>query len=150
DIEDVIGELRQGKLPSPGMTEMKATPPVTPETPKRKFDFAGPTPKSPPQPAPRTESKKDVLPSKSSPISATLPNGFRDAFIQRAEDRSATTAVYLKKADRIDRTADRVEIVMPTSTYLSGIDTKEHRAVIDAVASELVGQPVSVSLILKG
>ena len=39
---------------------------------------------------------------------------------------------------------------MPNSAYHSALDTKEHRTVIDAVAAELVGKPVSVSLIIKG
>jgi len=38
---------------------------------------------------------------------------------------------------------------MPNGTPLSMLQSKEHRAVLDSIASEVVGKPVSVSLIMK-
>jgi len=122
DIEEVISELRQGKPPVPS----QPAPPQRMETPQAK-------PAPPPPQAP-----------------SAPPASFKDSFIRRAEERSATTAVYLQKAAAIERTDNGVQIVMPNSTYLAGIDTKEHRAVIEAVATELIGKAVSVSLIIKG
>jgi hypothetical protein len=74
---------------------------------------------------------------------------FADIFLRRIEDKSATTAVYLQKAERITRDENRIEIVMPNGTALAMLQSKEHRVVLDAVASELVGKPVSVSLIMR-
>jgi DNA polymerase-3 subunit gamma/tau len=149
DIEEVIGELRQGKVqttPAP-----RATPPSkggelgslpssssssstsAPTAPKPTARFS-PTPAQAPSPA--------TIPS-------SAPMGFKESFIRRVEDRSATTAVYLQKAERIDQSGERIEIVMPSSAYLAGLDTKEHRAVLDAIAADLLGKAVSVSLILK-
>ena len=38
---------------------------------------------------------------------------------------------------------------MPNGTALAMLQSKEHTAVLDTIASELVGKPVSVSLIMK-
>src|SRR5262245_11331340 len=133
DIEEVISELREGKPPAGSMTAVpvKSTAGLNPPPP------APPRPAVPPKP-----------PAPTTTTSAPPPAGFREKFIRRVEDRSATTAVYVQKADRIEQRGDSVEIVMP-SAYLSALETKEHRAVLDAVAGDLTGKPVSVSLIMK-
>src|ERR1700733_1894114 len=73
---------------------------------------------------------------------------FAEIFTKRVEDKSATTAVYLQKADRIERKDDAVQIVI-AGTSLTMLQSKEHKSVMDAAASELVGKAVSVSLIMK-
>jgi DNA polymerase III subunit gamma/tau len=128
DIEEVISELRDAKPPAGSLTAVpikSSAPPPRPAIP--------PKPPASPAPAPR---------------SPALPEGFKEKFTRRVEERSATTAVYVQKAERIEQRGDSVEIVMPTA-YLPALETKEHRAVLDAVASDLTGRPVSVSLIMK-
>jgi len=86
------------------------------------------------------------------PPAHTDPSGtftFADIFIRRVEDKSAITAVYLQKADRIERTGDTVQVVIGNGTTLAMLQSKEHKTVLDTVAGELVGKPVSVSLIMK-
>ena len=129
DIEEVIGELRQGKTSSP--VELKPAA-ALPQKAKN----------SPP------ESGGVLSEAKRGGSPAPSPS-FKDSFARRVEEKSATTAVYLHKAERIEQTADRVEIIMPNSTFLAGLDTKEHRAVLEAAARDLFGKPVSVSLIIK-
>jgi hypothetical protein len=84
-------------------------------------------------------------PAASAPESMT----FADVFTRRSEDKSPTTAVYLQKADLIERNADTVRIIVSNATVLAMLQSKEHKSVLDAAATELVGKPVSVSLIMK-
>jgi DNA polymerase-3 subunit gamma/tau len=74
---------------------------------------------------------------------------FADIFTRRVEDRSGAAAVYLQKAERIERIENGVNIVISGSAALAMLQSKEHKTVLDAVASELVGKAVSVSLIMK-
>src|SRR5207247_6539855 len=74
---------------------------------------------------------------------------FADIVTRRVEDRSATTAVHLQKAERIERGENHVEVVIASGTPSTMLQSNEHKAVLDAVASELIGKPVSVSLIMK-
>jgi len=85
------------------------------------------------------------------PVAAEPPGTFTfaDIFIRRVEDRSATTAVHLQRAERIERGENHVEVVIANGTPLAMLQSKEHKAVLDAVASELIGKAVSVSLIMK-
>ena len=39
--------------------------------------------------------------------------------------------------------------MIANATHLAMLQAKEHKAVLDAVASDLIGKPVSVSLIMK-
>ncbi len=106
----------------------------------------GEPPRLPPQPsAPRPEVKTEMKPEPRAPESFT----FADIFIRRVEDKSATTAVHLQKADRIEKTESTVEILISQSTPLTLLQSKEHKAILDSVASELFGKAVSVSLIMK-
>ena len=62
----------------------------------------------------------------------------------------ATTAVYLQKADRIERTDNGVSVILSTNAAHDHARSRRSiKAVLDAVASELVGKAVSVSLIMK-
>jgi hypothetical protein len=69
--------------------------------------------------------------------------------MRRVEEQSATTAVYVQKAERVERSGDQVQLILTNPIQLSMLESKEHKAVLDAVASELVGKAVSVSLIMK-
>ena len=65
------------------------------------------------------------------------------------EEKSVTTAVHVQKAECVERSGDTVQITLVTPAQLSLLQSKEHKAVLDAVGGELVGKPVSVSLIMK-
>jgi len=124
DIEDVLREVKEGAGPLP-------------QSPARRLKPAPPEGASQPKPP----EKPDPAPAGS--------DSFADMFNRRVEDKSATTAVYLHKAERIEQTADGVQVVMSNGSPLAMLQSKEHQAVLDAAASELFGKAVSVSLIMK-
>ena len=70
-------------------------------------------------------------------------------FKRRVEDKSATTAVYVQNAERVERAGDVVQIVLTNAAHLSLLQSKEHKTVLDNAASELFGKGISVSLIMK-
>ena len=70
-------------------------------------------------------------------------------FTARVEEKSPTTFIYVQKAERIDQLPDRIEILMPNAAYQSSLDTPEHRAVLSAVAAEVAGKAMPVSVIIK-
>ena len=125
DIEEILREVKGGTAPVP------LPPPRV----------------SPPAQALPSEPQREQKPSSSSP--ATEPFTFADIFKRRIEDKSATTAVYLQSAERIERRDDVIQIVIPGGAPSAMLQSKEHKAVLDTVASELVGKAVSVSLIMK-
>jgi len=128
DIEEVLREVKQGGTPgwTPSSTPVGTAPRTRPAAPE-----------APPQP------KMDER--------AAVPDSFTFADIlhRRVEDKSATTAVHLQKAEQINRTENGIDILMPSGTALAMLQTKDHKTVLDAVATELVGKAVSVSLIMK-
>jgi DNA polymerase-3 subunit gamma/tau len=132
DIEEVLREVKSGGGAQPvlqGRPERQSAP----EAPRRE--------------ASRYEqSRPESIPPRPQ---APESNSFAEAFNRKVEDKSATTAVYLQKAERLERINDTVKIVLTTATALSLLQSNEHKSVLDAVASELVGKPVSVSLIMK-
>jgi DNA polymerase-3 subunit gamma/tau len=133
DIEEVLREVKDGgPSTSPAPARRTPEPRRAIEEPKRTIES-------------RPESKPEEKPSLPTPV----PSGFADDFGHRVEEKSATTAVYVQKAERIERKGDTVQIVLANPTQLSLLQSKEHQAVLDAVASELVGKAVSVSLIMK-
>ena len=139
DIEDVLRDVRNSSGTMPPSTSptaaappMAAKPPTAAPLPTRKA-----TPEPPPQP--KSEAKSV------NPESFT----FADIFNRRVEEKSATTAVYLQKAERISRNENEIEILITNGTALAMLRAKEHKAVLDGVASELVGKGVSVSFIMK-
>jgi DNA polymerase III subunit gamma/tau len=140
DIEEILSEVKAGgsSIPSPRPVRAPAPAPVPLPPPKR---TAAPAPTAP---APR-KPEENPAPAASTPESLT----FADILTRRAEDKSATTAVYLQKADLIERNGDNVRIVVSNSTVLAMLQSKEHKSVLDTAASDLVGKPVSVSLIMK-
>src|SRR5438128_4095788 len=120
DIEEVLRDMKGGAEPAP----QRPNPPRA----------AAPLPPSPKREEP-------------APAAGTFT--FADIFTRRVEDKSTTTAVYLQKAERIERTDNNIQVVMANGTYLAMLQAKEHKAVLDSVASDLIGKPVSVSLIMK-
>jgi len=70
-------------------------------------------------------------------------------FKRRVEEKSATTAVYVQNADRIERIGTVVQIFLTNPTHLSLLEAKDHKSALDSVAAELFGKGVSVSLIMK-
>src|SRR5207253_10067991 len=104
--------------------------------------------------APGEGSKRLDTPSPG-PSGHPLPEGegpvstFADNFKQRVEEKSATTAIYVQNAERVERTGDTIQIVLTNPAQLSMLQSREHKTVLDAVAAELVGKAVSVSLIMK-
>jgi DNA polymerase-3 subunit gamma/tau len=120
DIEEVIRELKGGAPQAPKAVSVREKPPQ--QNPLQRAEI-----KAPPHDS----------------------STFADVFTRKLEEKSATTAVYVQKAERVERTGNAVQIVLATATQLSLLQSKEHKAVLDAVAGELVGKPVSVSLIIK-
>jgi hypothetical protein len=48
----------------------------------------------------------------------------------------------LQKAEQIEQKSNGIEIVLPNATYLGALQAKEHRAVLDYVAADLVGKSI--------
>jgi DNA polymerase-3 subunit gamma/tau len=128
EIEEVLHEMKGSGSPAPASRGPQIAPQGMPAAPKR----------------------KEVTEQKT-PAHMEAPGAitFADIFLRRVEDKSATTAVYLQKAERITRSENRIDVVMANGTPLTMLQSKEHKAVLDAIAGELVGKPVSVSLIMK-
>jgi DNA polymerase-3 subunit gamma/tau len=142
DIEDVLREVKGGVSPAPA----NPLPPRPPSPPSPPISRPAPAPSRQPTPAPPppvVEKKNAVSESGSG------SSNFSDMFIQRVEDKSGITAVHLQKAERIERTGDVIRVVMLNPTALAMLQSKEHKSVLDSVASDLVGKAVSVSLIMK-
>jgi DNA polymerase-3 subunit gamma/tau len=131
DIEEVLREVKaDGTLGPPRSSrprpEALHVPAVQPEGKRA--------------PQPRQQEK--------APSSAPESSSFSDVFCRQVEHKSATTAVYLQKARRIERKGDVIEVVMPNGTPFTMLQSKEHMNVLDDAAGELVGKAVSVSLIM--
>jgi DNA polymerase-3 subunit gamma/tau len=136
DIEEILSELggagNAAQAPQSAARNPMSAPPR-------------PQPKSP-ESARVPELQRDVAPQTPD---VPEPGSFADTFGRKVEEKSATTAVYLQKAERIERKGDVIEIILAGSTVLAMLQSKEHKSVLDAVAGELVGKAVSVSLIMK-
>jgi len=151
DIEDVLREVKGGGSGEPQPRPPKPAPapgPIAP--PGRSAAPTAPRPAAPVRPpsSPPPSAASPATPetqADSSPESFT----FADIFARRVEDKSATTAVYMQKADQVERNGDAVRVVVANSTVLAMLQSKEHKNVLDAAASDLVGKAVSVSLIMK-
>jgi DNA polymerase-3 subunit gamma/tau len=126
DIEEVLREVKGGVMPPP-----KRAP--EPEPAEQQKPAEEPTPKI----------------SRESLAEGGQSFSFADIFNRRVEEKSATTAVYVQKAERVERAGDAVQIVLTSPTQLSLLQSKEHKTILDTAASELVGKAVSVSLIMK-
>jgi DNA polymerase-3 subunit gamma/tau len=156
EIEEVLREMKGMDSPAPAKRPAQPPPPGWGNRPKSHQEEStdsglagGPDPAKggTPSPPKRQQVSEDKPATAPEDVPGTIT--FADIFIRRVEDKSATTAVYLQKAERITRNEDRIEVVMPNGTALAMLQSKEHKAVLDAIAGELVGKPVSVSLIIK-
>jgi DNA polymerase-3 subunit gamma/tau len=134
EIEEVLRDIKAPGTPAPpprpALSQPRMAAPAAPAPPPKRQEISEPKP---------------PVVSEQTPGEIT----FADIFIRRIEDKSATTGVYLQRAERITRDENQIEVVMPSGTALAMLQSKEHKAVLDAVAGELVGKPVSVSLIMK-
>jgi hypothetical protein len=83
------------------------------------------------------------------PADNDRPSSLADVFARRVEEKSPIAAVYLQKAYRIEQTGAELRIILPDATGFALLDTAEHRSVLNAAASELVGKDASVSLIIE-
>jgi DNA polymerase III subunit gamma/tau len=136
EIEEVLREMKGGGSPLPANRVPQMPPPAgMPAPPKRQEVTEEKTP-----------APEEKMPA---PLQAPGAMTFADIFLRRVEDKSATTAVYLQKAERITQSENRVDVIMTNGTPLAMLQSKEHKAVLDTIAGELVGKPVSVSLIMK-
>jgi DNA polymerase III subunit gamma/tau len=150
DIEEVLQEMRSGggaAPPSPPARSVaappKSAPPNPPSNPRPSFLDSAPT--RPPSPPARPRQEERPAPEPPDPESQT----FADVFTRRVEDKAATTAVYVQKAEKIERNGDNVRIVIANPTQMAMLQSKEHKTVLDEAATDLIGKPVSVSLIMK-
>jgi len=142
DIEDVLREVKGG---SPTAAPVPAAPVRTPAAPR-----IPEPPKSPKVESPRFErASEPKTEKKPAPAASEEAYTFADIFNRRVEEKSPITAVYVQKADRVERIGDDVHIIVANATQFSQLQSKEHKSVLDAAAGELVGKPVSVSLIMK-
>jgi DNA polymerase-3 subunit gamma/tau len=137
DIEEVIRELKG--TPGSSGSSGNPSPVAVPSSPTRQQ--AKPVSAAPVQEPPKI------------PIAAPEPakpsSDFAGVFIQRVEDKSAATAIHLQRAERIERSEDGVVVTVANSTTMAMLESKDHKAVLDAVASEVVGKAISVSLIMN-
>jgi hypothetical protein len=122
DIEDVLREIQNPQ------SEIRIAKSPAPSS-------------SPLPPAPKRDEKKEPA--------GAQEFTFADIFTRRVEDRSGAAAVYLQKADRIERTDSGVSVFLSNNAAFAMLQSREHKGVLDAVATELVGKAVSVSLIMK-
>lgn len=133
DIEDVLRDVKAGVPAAAPASPPAVAAPTTP--PPRAPEPARPAAPPPPPPSAAPSSEE--------------PSGFAATFARRIEETSPITAVYVQNVERIERIGDEVRITTKNPTQMSMLETKDHKAALDAVAGELVGKPVSVSLIMK-
>jgi DNA polymerase III subunit gamma/tau len=139
DIEDVLRDVA-GKAPASAATLVPAGPaPARTASPSAPPRTEPNLPRQAPAPTPKPEQKS----------TATESSPFADTFQRRVEERSPTTSVHLQRALRVEQKDSAVEILLPVGTALAMLQSKDHKAVLDSVATELVGKPVSVSLIMR-
>ena len=132
DIEDVLRDLKGG-APSKPVAEAERVKPA---------------------PAARVAPERTAAPERKPEPPRNVPaapdeSTFHGIFGRQVEEKSETTAIYVQKAERVERIGEIVEITLTNPTHLSILQSKEHKSVLDEVASELVGKPISVSLIMK-
>lgn len=100
--------------------------------------------------SPQVRSAPAEAPPKSKPEEKVLPDSeFADALHRKVEEKSEASAIYLQQADRIERTDKGVEVIIGNRGAYAMLQTKANKAILDSAASELIGQAVSVSLIMK-
>ena len=168
DIEEVIRDLAVGRTPSGSKTTSEAKRPAPPppgrpsssEAPK-KTTLASenrPMRKATAIEAPPPEGKKASA-AVSSPAPGTdrsdlgpappptLP--FAETYRQRIKQKSETTSLYLEGVTSIRQDQDLIQIQVPSPSVRTALQSPEHFQVLETVASELLGRPASVSLIMS-
>jgi DNA polymerase-3 subunit gamma/tau len=131
DIEEVLRSVSQGSDPS---------------SVSNRSVHQSPSPSSPPPKPPGTASSTPLVKREDR---SEQEFTFADIFARRVENKSSAAAIYLQKADRIERTENSVNVFISSQAAHAMLQTKEHKMVLDTIATELVGKAVSVSLIMK-
>ncbi len=117
-----------------------------------------PTPKQVPKPAPAPPVRPPVeespkpprtaqpasKPAAATPVNLTLEERFR----QKVEEKSPTTAVYLERVETVREEEDRIVIEVASKTVANALASTEHKQILEAAASELLGKAISVSHIM--
>ena len=151
DIEDVLREVTDGGSGEPQPRPPKPAPAPCPIAPPGRSAAPAATrpaaPVRPPSPPPASAASPAAPETQAD--SSLESFTFAHIFARHVEDKSATTAVHLQKADRVERDGDAVRVVVANSTVLAMLQSKEHKNILDAAASDLIGKAVSVSLIMK-
>ena len=167
DIEEVILDLgsgnslsQSGSKPKPQQSAPARQPQPASEAPRK---IAPPT-KTPPAPKagkskssrhqtrPTTPSSEGTAGKKETRDTTTdtaqaLP--FAEAYRQKIEQKSATTGLYFERVDSIRQDQDLIQIQVPSAAVRSALESPEHFQILEATASELLGRPASVSLIMS-
>ena len=167
DIEEVIRDLgsgnslsQSGSKPKPQQSAPARQPQPASEAPRK---IAPPT-KTPPAPKagkskssrhqtrPTTPSSEGTAGKKETRDTTTdtaqaLP--FAEAYRQKIEQKSATTGLYFERVDSIRQDQDLIQIQVPSAAVRSALESPEHFQILEATASELLGRPASVSLIMS-
>ncbi len=168
DIENVIRDLAPAGTPSVAGTTpepKRAAAPPRPQPPSPKAQknttLAKKIPPGPkgagieasPPPA-KSASATPVIPGSATDTPdarpappPTLP--FTEAYRQKIEQRSKTTGLYLEGVKSIRQNQDLIQIEVPSPTVRTALESPEHFQVLEAAASELLGRPASVSLIMN-
>ena len=83
------------------------------------------------------------------PVPAPAPTvPFSEAYRQKIEQKSDTTAICLEGVKNIRQDQDRIQIEVPSPTVRTTLESPENFQVLESAASELLGRPATVSLIV--
>ncbi len=115
----------------------KQAPKPTPAPPVRPPVEDSP---KPPRTAPPVSKPAVMVPAKSS---------LEERFRQKVEEKSPTTALYLERVETVREEEDRIVIEVAAKTVANSLASTEHKQILEAAASELLGKAISVSHIMK-
>lgn len=146
-IEEVLRELRREGQPIETRPERPAPPPinrparvspaaasVTPAEANASAPAkADVTIQSPPEPAPTMEADDPI-----------------ERLKAKVEDASIPTSVHLNRAQRLTFQGGVLRVEFESKSLLDLIDSPEHRRIVEVAATEVLGQPVEVHMVLSG
>ena len=160
DIEEVIRDLKREGVPARNSaarqrTEsgVKKTDPPLRKKEKEETTSEGTVPKLAGQPTasrlPLGKSPgKEATQETSGAAGESAAASFTDEYRQLVEEKSPTTALYLGRAESIRHDQDRVQIQVPSQKARAALESQEHRQILEDAAAQLLGKPISVSLII--
>ena len=100
-----------------------------------------------PQAAVAKRASSDTPPASDAEAENPGARSFRQRFERLVDSRSATTSVYLRRADGIEHRSGQVEIAFSNETIAAVLASRQHRSALESAASDLLGQPTPVSLV---